>query len=145
MKKLGFGLMRLPQTDPDNAESIDFDAVCKMVDTFLERGFTYFDTAYMYHNYKSEITLREALVKRHKRDSFTVATKMPVMFLKSQDDLQRIFNEQLEKCGVDYFDYYMLHNLNISHYEIAKKYNAFDFIQKKKQEGKIKKIGFYNK
>ncbi len=142
MKKLGFGLMRLPQTDPDNAESIDFDAVCKMVDTFLERGFTYFDTAYMYHNYKSEITLREALVKRHKRDSFTVATKMPVMFLKSQDDLQRIFNEQLEKCGVDYFDYYMLHNLNISHYEIAKKYNAFDFIQKKKQEGKIKKIGF---
>lgn len=142
IKKLGFGLMRLPQLDPDNGESIDMETVCNMADTFLERGFTYFDTAYMYHNFKSEIALREALVKRHPRNSFTVATKMPVMFLKSQDDLERIFNEQLEKCGVEYFDYYLLHNLGVSHYKIAQQYNAFDFIQRKKQEGKIKQIGF---
>jgi predicted aldo/keto reductase-like oxidoreductase len=138
-KKLGFGLMRLPV---DEAENIDLKTVEKMVDTFLERGFTYFDTAYMYHAFKSEIALREALVKRHKRDSFTVATKLPTMFLKKDGDQERIFDEQLEKCGVDYFDYYLLHNLGVTHYEIAKKFNSFAFIQKKKEEGKIKNIGF---
>lgn len=113
-----------------------------MVDTFLDRGFTYFDTAYMYHNFTSEIALRESLVKRHKRDTYTVATKLPTMFLKKEEDLERIFNEQLEKTGLEYFDYYLLHNLGVSHYEIAKKFNAFKFIQKKKEEGKIKNIGF---
>ena len=141
-KKLGFGLMRLPLTEKDNQESIDMEALNKMVDTFIERGFTYFDTAYMYHNFKSEIALREAVVKRHKRDTFTVTTKMPTMFLKKEEDLERIFNEQMEKCGVDYFDYYLLHNLGVTNYEIAKKFNAFDFVQKKKDEGKVKKIGF---
>ena len=76
-----------------------------MVDSFIEQGFTYFDTAYMYHDFKSEEFVREALVKRHSRDSFTLATKMPTMFLKKEEDLERIFNEQLEKCGVEYFDY----------------------------------------
>ena len=142
MKKLGFGLMRLPIMDKDNGGSIDLDLVDKMVDTFLERGFTYFDTAYMYHMGKSEIALREALVKRHKRDTFTVATKLPTMLLKAEGDQERIFNEQLEKCGVDYFDYYLLHNLGVSHYEIAKRFDSFAFIQKKKEEGKIKNIGF---
>lgn len=141
-KKLGFGLMRLPLKDQNNTDSIDMETLNKMVDTFMERGFTYFDTAYMYHNFKSEFALREALVKRHKRESFTVADKMPTMFLKKEEDLERIFNEQLEKCGVDYFDYYLLHNLGINNYEIAKKFNAFDFVQEKKKEGKIKKVGF---
>ncbi|MDF2882494.1 MAG: NADP-dependent oxidoreductase domain containing protein [Clostridiaceae bacterium] len=141
-KKLGFGFMRLPIKDKEDQTSFDFEQLNKMVDTFLERGFTYFDTAYMYHNFKSEIALREALVKRHPRDSFTVATKMPTMFLKTQSDLDKIFNEQLEKVGVDYFDYYLLHNLGVAHYEIAKKVDAFSFIQKKKEEGKIKNIGF---
>ena len=109
-KKLGFGLMRLPLTEKDNQESIDMEQLNKMVDTFIERGFTYFDTAYMYHNFQSEIVLREALVKRHDRSSFTVATKMPTMFLKTKEDQERIFNEQLEKCGEEYFDYYLLHN-----------------------------------
>jgi predicted aldo/keto reductase-like oxidoreductase len=142
MKKLGFGLMRLPIMDKDNGGSIDLELVNKMVDTFLERGFTYFDTAYMYHMGKSEIALREALVKCHKRDTFTVATKLPTMLLKVDGDQERIFNEQLEKCGVDYFDYYLLHNLGVSHYEIAKRFDSFAFIQKKKEEGKIKNIGF---
>lgn len=141
-KKLGFGFMRLPVTNQEDPTSVDMEMLNKMVDTFLERGFTYFDTAYMYHNFKSEIALREALVKRHPRDSFTVATKMPTMFLKIKEDQERIFNEQLKKCGVDYFDYYLLHNLGVSHYEIAKKLDSFEFIQKKKEEGKIKKIGF---
>jgi len=141
-KKLGFGFMRLPVMNQDDPTSIDTDMLNQMVDTFLERGFTYFDTAYMYHDFKSEIALREALVKRHDRNSFTVATKMPTMFLKTKEDQERIFNEQLEKCGVEYFDYYLLHNLGVSHYEIAKKMDSFAFIQKKKEEGKIRNIGF---
>jgi len=141
-KKLGFGFMRLPVKDQEDPTSIDMEMLNQMVDTFLERGFTYFDTAYMYHNFKSEIALREALVKRHPRDSFTVATKMPTMFLKIKEDKERIFNEQLEKCGVDYFDYYLLHNLGVSHYQVAEDLDSFAFIQKKKEEGKIKKIGF---
>jgi predicted aldo/keto reductase-like oxidoreductase len=141
-KKLGFGCMRLPLKDQDDQTNIDFEEFNKMIDTFLERGFTYFDTAYMYHNYTSETAVREALVKRHPRDSFTIATKLPTMFLKNPEDMERIFNEQLEKVGVGYFDYYLLHNLGVSHYEIAQKLNAFSFIQQKKEEGKIKNIGF---
>ena len=141
-KKLGFGFMRLPIIDKEDQASINFEQLNKMVDTFLERGFTYFDTAYMYHNFKSEIALREALVKRHPRNSFTVATKMPTMFLKTSEDLEKIFDEQLEKVGVEYFDYYLLHNLGVSNYEIAKEVDAFSFIQRKKEEGKIRNIGF---
>lgn len=142
MKKLGFGFMRLPQTDPNDPTSVDMALLNKMVDMFLERGFTYFDTAYMYHDFKSEICLREALVKRYPRERFTVASKLPTMRLKCKEDQERIFNEQLEKCGVDYFDYYLLHNLGFSHYEIAKSMDSFAFIQQKKQEGKVKQIGF---
>lgn len=141
-KKLGFGCMRLPVKDPEHQATVDFEQVCQMVDTFLERGFTYFDTAYMYHEFQSENVMREALVKRYPRDSFTLATKMPVMFLKQPQDQERIFNEQLEKCGVEYFDYYLLHNLGVSHYEIAEKLDGFGFLRQKKQEGKVRKIGF---
>ncbi|WP_040196895.1 aldo/keto reductase [Candidatus Soleaferrea massiliensis] len=142
MKKLGFGLMRLPLIDENDPASVDMDQTIQMVDTFLKRGFTYFDTAYMYHNFKSETAAREALVKRHPRDSFTLTSKLPTMFLKTKEDMARIFDEQLEKCGVDYFDYYLLHNLNISHYAVAQKLGCFDFIQRKKREGKIRRIGF---
>ena len=142
MKKLGFGLMRLPVTNPADVTSIDLDAVCSMVDTFLEQGFTYFDTAYMYHSHQSEIALREALVKRHPRSSYTVATKLPLAFLKEEADQERIFNEQLEKCGVEYFDYYLLHNINMNTHPTAVKLDSFSFVAKKKAEGKIKHIGF---
>lgn len=142
MKKLGFGCMRLPILNSDDPTSIDIEQVKLMVDTFLNRGFTYFDTAYMYHNFKSENAVKEVLVSRHPRNSFTLASKLPTMLLKTKEDQERIFNEQLEKCGVDYFDYYMLHNLGVNHYAIAKKFNSFDFIQQKKIEGKVIKIGF---
>lgn len=141
-KKLGFGFMRLPILKPGDDKSVDKEQVKKMVDTFLEKGFTYFDTAYMYHSFISENILKEVLIDRHPRESFTVATKLPTMFLKKQEDMERIFNEQLEKTGAGYFDYYMLHNLNVEHYAIAKRLDAFAFIQKKKEEGKVKNIGF---
>ena len=113
MKKLGFGMMRLPLTDPNIQGQVDLEQVCAMVDTFLERGFTYFDTAYMYHDHNSERVVRKALVERHPRESFTLATKLPLSMMKDSTpaDQERIFNEQLEKCGVAYFDYYLLHNL----------------------------------
>jgi len=142
MKKLGFGFMRLPLTDPNDQSCIDMNMLNDMVDAFLERGFTYFDTAYMYHAGKSEIALRESLVKRHKRDEFTVATKLPTMFLKKTGDQERIFDEQLEKCGVDFFDYYLIHNLGVINYEIARNFDSFAFVERKKKEGKIRNIGF---
>ncbi len=142
MKKLGFGFMRLPLLDADDVTSVDMEQVKEMVDAFLARGFTYFDTAYMYHGGTSERAVREALVHRHARERFTLTTKMPSMFLEKEEDLERIFNEQLERCGVDYFDYYLLHNLNVSHYDIVERFNGFAFIAQKKAEGKIRRIGF---
>lgn len=142
MKKLGFGFMRLPILDENVQTSFDKKQICEMVDRFLEKGFTYFDTAYMYHDFQSEVMLREALVNRHPRESFTVASKLPTMLLKTKEDMERIFNEQLEKCGVEYFDYYLLHCLNVENYAIAEELDAFGFIMQKKKEGRIKEIGF---
>lgn len=142
MEKLGFGFMRLPQKDAGDAKSIDMDKLCAMVDTFIARGFTYFDTAYMYHDYMSEIALRDAVVRRYPREAFTIADKLPTMYLKAEGDQERIFDEQLEKCGVDYFDYYLLHNLGVGHCKMVDRFDSFSFISKKKAEGRIKKIGF---
>lgn len=142
MKKLGFGCMRLPLTEPGNYKAVDMPRMKRMVDTFIERGFTYFDTAYMYHEYTSECAVREALVKRHARNSFTLATKLPIMMLSKPVDKERIFNEQLEKCGVTYFEYYLLHNLNTPNYKTAELFDCFTFISNKKAEGKIRHIGF---
>ncbi len=142
MKKLGFGLMRLPTLDPNDQRSIDMAQMRRMVDMFLERGFTYFDTAYMYHDHQSEIAAREALVRRRPRDSFTLTTKLPVGSLREEGDQERIFEEQRRKCGVEFFDYYLLHNLNTANYEIAKRFDSFAFLRRLKEEGKIRRIGF---
>ena len=140
--KLGFGFMRLPLKNPEDQTSIDYATLNKMVDLFLERGFTYFDTAWMYMGYESEIALRESLVKRHPRNKFTVASKLPVGYLKSKEDQEQIFNKQLEKTGLDYFDYYLVHNINANTIGNVRKYDSFKFIANKKKEGKIRQIGF---
>ncbi len=142
MKKLGFGLMRLPLTDPNDAGSIDIPQVCQMVDTFLERGFTYFDTAWMYCAFKSEEAAREALVKRHPRDSFTLADKLHAEFIHSKEDRDRIFNEQCRKTGVSYFDYYLLHDMGVSHYKIYQELDCFRWLRGLKEKGLAKEIGF---
>ena len=141
LKKLGFGCMRLPMLDSEN-NKVDMAQFCEMVDTFLAKGFRYFDTAYMYHNYQSETFVKEALVKRYPRESFLLADKLPTMQLKSTDDNKRIFDEQLVKCGVDYFDYYLLHCLNVENYAKVKEFKSMDFVRKMKAEGKIKNLGF---
>lgn len=140
--KLGFGCMRLPLTEPENYAKVDIRQVERMVDTFLERGFTYFDTAYMYHEFTSECVVREALVKRHDRSRFTLATKLPTMFLKQEGDQERIFDEQIEKCGVSYFDYYLLHNLNVQNYKAVQRFDSFAFARRKRDEGRIRHLGF---
>lgn len=142
MKKLGFGMMRLPLLNEEDKKSIDKKTVCQMVDTFMERGFTYFDTAYMYHEYESERAVKDVLVTRKDRDSYTLASKLPVMQLKEKEDMERIFNEQREKCGVEYFDYYLLHALDAEHYKTVKRLDCFGFAMQKKAEGKVKHVGF---
>ncbi len=101
MPKLGFGLMRLPEKDG----KIDHEETCRMVDAYMEAGLNYFDTAYVYHGGLSEVEAREALVKRYPREDFMIATKLPAWELKDKDDRDRIFNDQLDRAGVDYFDY----------------------------------------
>ncbi len=142
MKKLGFGFMRLPLLSKDEQTSFDKEQICRMVDAFLENDFTYFDTAYMYHNFQSENVLREVLIERHPRETYMVASKLPTMFLKEVPDMERIFNEQLEKTGAGYFDYYLLHCLNRENYATAQKLDSFGFVQRMKDEGKVRKIGF---
>ena len=96
-KKLGFGLMRLPLLNQNEASSIDIELTKKMVDTFIEKGFTYFDTAWMYCGFKSENAAKEALVDRHNRDEYTLATKLHAGFIKTFEDRDKVFNEQLSK------------------------------------------------
>lgn len=141
-KKLGFGLMRLPSLDSNDPSKIDMELTKKMVDTFLERGFTYFDTAWMYCGFKSENAAKEALVDRHPRDSYTLATKLHAGFLKTKADRDRIFNEQMAKTGVDYFDYYLLHDVGHDHYEIYEELDCFNWLMEKKKQGLVKTIGF---
>lgn len=141
-KKLGFGLMRLPRLDPNDEGSIDLEQTKQMVDTFLQRGFTYFDTAWMYCAFKSENAVKEALTSRHPRESYTLATKLHAAYIHSLDDRDAIFNTQREKTGVEYFDYYLLHDVGAEHYEIYKKYDCFAWIAEKKRQGLIKHMGF---
>lgn len=141
-KKLGFGLMRLPLTDPNDGASVDVELLKTMVDAFLEKGFTYFDTAWMYCGFQSECAIREALVKRHPRDSYTLADKLHAGFLKTKEDRERIFQEQLKKTGVDYFDYYLLHDVGTDHYKTYQELDCFRWLEEKKAQGLARHIGF---
>ncbi|MDD3919905.1 MAG: aldo/keto reductase [Eubacteriales bacterium] len=139
MPKLGFGLMRLPETDGH----VDIPKVCDMVDAYMRAGFNYFDTAYVYHGGTSETVVREALVNRYPRESFYLATKMPGWEVKCEEDLDRIFQDQLDRTGAGYFDYYLLHSIeNGSNYDVHETFNSFQWAAQKKAEGLIKHFGF---
>ena len=140
-KKLGFGCMRLPVLDAGKPDSFDHEKIAALFDAFLEQGFTYFDTAYTYHGYEGEKAVRRALVDRHPRGSFQLATKLPLRDFTDAKDMERIFDEQLKNCGVEYFDYYLLHNMGYNVYEKCRTYDAFHFAQRKKAEGLAKFIG----
>lgn len=137
IKKLGFGLMRLPK----KGEEIDVEQVKVMVDRFLEAGFTYFDTAWAYTG--SEDAIRKALVERYPRDSFQLATKNAAWIgCQTREDAIRQFEESLERTGAGYFDNYLLHNLGEMRTQAFDKFDMWSFVKEKKAEGKIRHIGF---
>ena len=134
--RLGFGLMRLARKDG----KIDTDTLAKMADLFLERGFTYFDTAYVYEG--SEEAFRKAVVERIPRDRYTIADKLPAWVMSDEKSPEDLFNESLHRVGVDYFDYYLMHNVNEESAPIFDKYDAWSFVNRMVAEGKIKHLGF---
>ena len=137
IKKLGFGLMRLPRKD----DVIDVEQVKVMVDRFMEAGFTYFDTAWAYDG--SEEAIRQALVERYPRESFQLATKNAAWInCKTREDAIRQFEVSLEKTGAGYFDNYLLHNLGESRTHFFDDFDMWEFVAQKKAEGKIKHYGF---
>ena len=142
MKKLGFGLMRMPLLDKTNAADVDIEQVKKMVDLFIEKGFTYFDTALMYNGFASESVAKTALVERYPRDSFTLATKLHAAFFNSLEDRDKVFNSQLEKTGVKYFDYYLLHGIESAKLPKYEEFDCFNWLLQKKAQGLVKHAGF---
>lgn len=142
MAELGFGLMRLPLIDPEDPTSVDIPQLETMVDTFLASGFDYFDTAYLYHKGMSERVVRKVLSERHPRERFRLASKMPLMAINVPEDHERVFSEQLERCGVDYFDSYLVHNACRGLYDTADRLGTFDYVRSLKEDGRVRRIGF---
>ena len=136
-KKLGFGCMRLPMKD--NGE-VDYEETNRMVDYYLEQGFNYFDTAHGYLDGKSEIALRECLTKRYARDKYVLTNKLTMHFFSKEEEIRPLFEEQLKACGVEYFDYYLMHAQDADIYEKFKKCNAYNVARELKKEGKIKHL-----
>ncbi len=142
MNKIGFGVLRLPVTNPDDAKSVDFQQVNQMIDAFLEAGGRYFDTAYTYLDGVSEETVRRCLVERHPRDSFLLADKLRVGKLRTPEDCEKNYQIILDRCGVDYLDVFLIHWLNEENFEKAESFGVFDFLQKIKADGRARKVGF---
>ena len=138
--KLGFGLMRLPKLSDGK---IDIEQTKEMVDLFLDAGFTYFDTAYVYDNGESEKAAKAALVDRHPRESYTLCTKLCAwMGANDEKSAKQQFYTSLERTGAGYFDYYLLHALQRSNYKVYDEYHIWDFVKEQKAKGLIKHYGF---
>ena len=142
VKKLGFGLMRLPAVDEADKSKVDVERVCHLADRFLAEGFTYFDTAACYHSGNSEQAFREEVAKRYPREAYTITDKLSLFMLKEASEMPGFFEKQLENCGVEYFDYYLLHALDEGAAKQAEEWGAFDFMLEKKAKGLVKHVGF---
>ena len=148
MKNLGFGMMRLPVLN-GKAADFDYEQLNSMVDAFLEAGYDYFDTSFVYHMGKSEEAVRKALVERHPRSSFRIADKFPSFIPMTEEEVEKTFVKQLENVGVEYFDYYLLHNLQTVWYDgidgkgngLFNSEHLFDHAKAWKAAGKIRHLG----
>ena len=136
-KKLGFGLMRLPMKDGE----VDIEQTCLMVDEFIKAGFNYFDTAHGYLSGKSEKAAKTCLTSRYPRESFILTNKLTDEYFKTNDDIRPFFESQLELCGVDYFDFYLMHAQNKARFRYFKERNAYETAIELKKEGKIRHFG----
>ena len=137
---LGFGCMRFPMLE--DGKTIDFALAERMVDLAYESGVNYYDTAYVYNNGDSERTIG-AILKKYPRDSYYLTSKMPNFLCRTPEDVERIFNESLERCGVDYFDFYLCHNINGSNIDLYTGENfIIPYLEKMQAEGKIRYLGF---
>jgi len=136
-KKLGFGCMRLPM----NGGKVDYDEFNKMIDYYIDQGFNYFDTAHGYLGGESEIAIRECLSKRYPREAFVLTNKLTKPYFNSQEDIIPFFEKQLKWCGVDYFDYYLMHAQDRNTYQHFQRTNAYEECMKLKQDGRIKHLG----
>lgn len=142
LSALGMGTMRLPVVDGNDAR-IDEAAAREMVDYAMEQGINYYDTAWGYHNGNSELVIGKAL-SQYPREKYYLATKFPGYDLSNMDKVEEIFEKQLEKCGVEYFDFYLFHNvceMNIDAY-LDRKYGIFDYLVEQKKKGRIRHLGF---
>ena len=142
MKKLGFGLMRMPLTDPNNQAAVDEEQLKQMIDLFISGGFTYFDTALMYNGGASEAVAKTCLVDRYPRESFRLATKLHAAFFRDRDDLDRVFEGQLQKTGAGYFDYYLLHGVEGMVLPKFEECGCFEWLLEKKRQGLVRHAGF---
>ena len=133
----GFGCMRLPM----NGEEVDIDQTCQMVDAFINAGLNYFDTAHGYINGKSETALKTCLTSRHDRSEYLLTDKLTASFFNTKEDIRPFFESQLEACGVDYFDFYLMHAQGASNYPKYKQCEAYQTAFELKKEGKIKHVG----
>lgn len=138
ISRLGFGTMRLPMKEN---KQIDFEAGCEMIDYAITRGINYFDTAYRYHEGQAEFFVRDALSKRYPREKFFLADKMPVWFCKEEADAPKIFEEQLSNCGVEYFDFYLLHSISEGEWPSTVKNKVCEYLKSQKDAGRIKHLG----
>ena len=137
-KNFGFGFMRLPMI----GEEVDMEQTIQMVDTFMEAGFNYFDTAHGYISEKSEIALRESLVKRYPRDSYILTDKLSPNYFDSKEEINSYFNNMLEACGVEYFDFFLMHCQDAELFEKYKRCEAYETAFELKKQGKVKHVGF---
>ena len=142
-KKLGFGMMRLPMCkQADGTELVDTEQVCQMVDEFLDRGFCYFDTAHGYLDGKSELAVRDCLTSRYPRERYLLTDKLTSSFFKTESDIRPLFESQLKACGVEYFDFYLLHSITADNYDHYRNCHAFEAVQQLKAEGLVRHVGF---
>ncbi len=136
-KNFGFGCMRLPMQDGE----VDKAEMCRMVDTFLARGFNYFDTAHGYLGGKSEIAVRECLTERYPRDAYILTDKLTGTYFHSEEEIRPFFESQLKACGVEYFDFYLMHAQNREIFEKFKACRAYETAFALKAEGKVRHVG----
>ena len=135
--RFGFGCMRLPM----KGSEVDLEETNRMVDEFLSQGFNYFDTAHGYIDGKSELAIRECLVKRYPREDFLLVDKLTDSFFKKEEDIRPFFESQLEACGVEYFDFYLMHAQNAANFKKYKECHAYETAFRLKEEGKIRHVG----